>query len=115
MSFQIQRSCFKGLVGAMDDLKASQLWPTTYFTDHATAAELHWHSEDVHGYVVEGNFHLHDADGQKHDLAPGDKFTVPAKMLHAEGEINAPVTLIIGLSEPLAADRFLLTRDPSTL
>lgn len=115
MSIQIQRNCFEGLAGAMGSLQASQLWPTTYCTDQATAAEPHWHSEDVHGYVVEGNFHLHDADGQKHDLVPGDKFLVPAKTLHAEGEINSQVTLIIGISEPLGADRFLLPREPSTL
>ena len=90
MSLQIQRRFFQGLNGAMGDLVSLNLWPTTYATSQATAAQPHWHSEDVHGYVVEGNFHLKDAEGQRHDLAPGDKFTVPAKTLHAEGEISSP-------------------------
>jgi mannose-6-phosphate isomerase-like protein (cupin superfamily) len=115
MTLQIQRSSFSGLAGAMDDLKAHQLWPTTYSTGQATAAEPHWHSEDVHGYVVEGDFNILDGEGQRYDLVPGDKFTVPARTLHAEGEINSPVTLIIGVSEPLTADLFLLPRDPSAL
>jgi hypothetical protein len=37
------------------------------------------------------------------------------QIVHAEGEINVPVTLIIGVSEPLTPDLFLLTRDPAAL
>lgn len=115
MAIEIEKSCFNGLSGAMSDLSTHKLWPTTYCTNQATAAEPHWHSEDVCGYVIAGNFNILDTDGQKHDLVPGDKFKVPAKTIHAEGEINSPVTLIIGISEPLSADRFLLPRNASTL
>ena len=115
MTVQIQKNCFEGLTGALEDVKSRELWPTTYATDHATAADPHWHSEEVHGWVVTGNFHLHDAEGQRLDMVPGDRFMIPAGTLHAEGEINEAVTLIIGLAEPLPGDRFLLPRDPSTL
>ena len=115
MSLQIQKDFFVGLTGALDDLKARKLWPTTYSTAQATAAEPHWHSEDVHGYVIEGDFNILDDKGHRHDLLPGDKFTVPARTLHAEGEIDSPVTLIIGLSDALTADQFLLPREPSAL
>ena len=111
----IERGSFQGLAGALADISAKSLWPTTYSTDKATAADPHWHSEDVHGYVIEGAFHMYDADGNRHDMAAGDRFTVPARTLHAEGEIDAPVHLIIGLSEPLPPDQFLLPRDPATL
>lgn len=115
MALKIQRCSFSELAGAMKDLTALKLWPTTYCTSQATAAEPHWHSEDVHGYVVGGNFNILDTDGQRFDLVPGDKFVVPARTLHAEGAIDSPVTLIIGMTEALSQDRFLLPRDPSTL
>jgi hypothetical protein len=41
--------------------------------------------------------------------------TVPARTLHAEGEIDEPVVMLIGLEEALPADQFLLIRDPVEL
>lgn len=115
MEMHIDREYFQGLSGALEDLKTRELWPTTYSTDQATAADLHWHSEDVHGYVIEGAFHMHDAEGNRHDMTAGDRFMIPARTLHAEGRIDELVHLIIGIPEPLAPDRFLLPRSPSTL
>jgi quercetin dioxygenase-like cupin family protein len=111
----IDRECFHGLTGALKDIQTRSLWPTTYSTDKATAADPHWHSEDVHGYVVEGVFHMYDGDGNRHDMAAGDRFMIPARTLHAEGEIDSLVHLIIGLSVPLPPDQFLLPRDPADL
>lgn len=115
MGIQIEKAYFNGLSEALDDIKAKGLWPTTYATDHATAAEIHWHSEDVHGYVVEGATYFLDGDGTEHPVAAGDKITIPARTLHAEGAINEAVVLIIGIPEALSPDRFLKMRDPKDL
>jgi gentisate 1,2-dioxygenase len=106
---------FDGLDGALEDIRKRQLFPTTYATEHATAAKLHWHSEDVRVYLIEGSVYFLDGNGTRHELEPGDLMTVPARTLHAEGEINAPVVMLIGLEEALPAERFLLVRDPEEL
>ena len=115
MSIKVDRGYFNGLEGALNDIKDKALWPTTYATDHATAAQLHWHSEDVHGYVVEGKIHITDNDGHRHDLQAGDKITIPARTLHAEGEIDAPVALVVGLPVAVPLDQFLFAREPDDL
>jgi hypothetical protein len=115
MSLIIERGHFVGLNGALTDIKDKGLFPTTYATDHATAASLHWHSEAVLAYLIRGKTYFLDAEGQEHWLEPGDLITVPARNLHAEGDINEPVVMLIGLTEALPMDRFLLPRDPAEL
>ncbi|MFT5482342.1 MAG: hypothetical protein ACI9GW_000991 [Halieaceae bacterium] len=35
--------------------------------------------------------------------------------MHAEGDINEPVVMLIALKEALPMDRFLLVRDPAEM
>ena len=115
MTLIIDKGHFDGLKGALEDIADRGLFPTTYATDHATAGDLHWHSEDVLAYLVTGKTWFLDADGQKHPLVAGDLVTVPAETLHAEGEITEPVVMLIGLKVALPMDQFLLQRDPAEL
>ena len=115
MGIRVEKGYFDGLGGALDDIKSRALWPTTYATDHATAAETHWHSEDVHAYMIEGATYFMDGNGKRHPVEAGDMITIPARTLHAEGEINGPVVMLIGIPEPLPQDRFLMLRDPTDL
>ena len=115
MSLIIEKRHFDGLSGALEDIREKKLFPTTYATDHATAAKLHWHSEDVLAYMVKGKTYFLDADGHEHQLEAGDLITVPARTLHAEGDINEPVVMLIGLVEALPMDQFLVQRDPAEL
>ena len=115
MSLIIEKGHFDGLSGALTDITSKGLFPTTYATDHATAAELHWHTEEVSAYLIRGKTYFLDAEGQKHHVEPGDLVTVPARTLHAEGDISEPVVMLIGLTEALPMDRFLLPRDPVEL
>lgn len=115
MSLIIEKGHFVGLDGALTEIKDKGLFPTTYATDHATAASLHWHSEEVLAYLVQGKTYFLDAEGQKLWLEPGDLIKVPARTLHAEGDINEPLVMLIGLAEALPMDRFLLPRDPEEL
>ena len=115
MGIHIERQCFSGLAGALDDISRRGLWPTTYATDHATGAEPHWHTEDVHAYVIDGELDFLDGEGGRHSIEPGDKITIPARTVHAEGEITDPVVLIVALPEPLSQDRFLKQHAPGAL
>ena len=115
MGLIIEKEHFVGLSGALADIMKKGLFPTTYATDHATAADLHWHTEEVLAYLIMGKTYFLDAEGQQHLLEPGDLVTVPPRTLHAEGDINEPVVMLIGLTEALPMDRFLLPRDPADL
>ena len=115
MSLIIEKGHFDGLTGALMDITSKGLFPTTYATDHSTAADLHWLTEEVLAYMIQGKTYFLDDEGQKHRVGPGDLITVPARTLHAEGDISEPVVMLIGLKEALPMDRFLLPRDPSEL
>lgn len=115
MTLIIKKKHFEGLSGALDDIKERGLFPTTYATEHGTAANLHWHSEQVFAYLVKGKTYFLDADRQEHQLEAGDLIIVPAETLHAEGDIAEPVVMLIGLKEALPMDQFLLQRDPAEL
>ena len=115
MSLIIERNHFEGLSGAIEDIRKRNLYPTTYATDHATAASPHWHSEEVLAYLVKGKTYFLDAESNRHEVEAGDLVTVPARTLHAEGDINEPVVMLIGLADATPMDRFLAQRDPAEL
>ena len=110
MSLVVRKGQFEGLSGALQDIAERNLFPTTYASNHATAAEMHWHSYDVFGYMIKGKTCFLDADGNEHQLEAGDLITVPARTLHAEGAINEPVVMLIGLADALPMDQFLVPR-----
>lgn len=115
MNLIIERNHFDGLSGALEDIRERNLYPTTYATDHATAASPHWHNEEVIAYLVKGKTYFLDAEGHKHQLVAGDLITVPARTLHAEGDINEPVIMLVALAEAIPMDQFLAQRDPEEL
>ena len=115
MSLTFEKAYFDGLSGALADIRERNLFPTTYATDHATAANIHWHSYEVLAYMIKGNTSFLDADGNEHKLEAGDLITVPARTLHAEGAINEPVVMLIGLADALPMDQFLVQHAPAEL
>lgn len=115
MSLIIDKKYFDGLSGALEDIRARNLFPTTYATDQATAANLHWHNEEVLAYLVKGETYFLDEKGNKHQLEAGDLITVPTRSIHAEGDITEPVVMLIGLVEAVPMDQFLIQHDPSEL
>lgn len=115
MTLIVEKAHFDGLIGALEDITAKGLFPTTYATDHATAADLHWHGEEVQVYLIQGKTYFLDADGLEHRAEAGDLVTVPAGTLHAEGDINEPVVMLIGLKDALPVEQYLLKHDPTEL
>ena len=115
MGFIVEKDHFDGLSGALEDIRERKLFPTTYATDQATAANLHWHEDEVLAYLVKGKTYFEDAQGTQHQLEAGDLITIPARTLHAEGDINEPVIMLIGLVDAVPMDQFLAQHDPGEL
>jgi quercetin dioxygenase-like cupin family protein len=115
MSFEIHKHCFSGLDGALEEVRRLALWPTTILVEQAPEAELHWHAEDAHVYLVQGCMYYLDGAGNRYEIEAGDKISVPARTVHAEGEIRSRVVLLIGLPEPTPKGSFLLARSVAEL
>lgn len=110
MSIQVDKHCFSGLDGALEEVRRLALWPTTILVEQAPEAGLHWHAEDAHVYLVEGAMYYLDGAGNRYEIEAGDKISVPARTVHAEGEISSRVVLLIGLPEPAPKGSFLVAR-----
>jgi mannose-6-phosphate isomerase-like protein (cupin superfamily) len=116
MAIEIRRQFFKDRKEVLGDLKATGFWPTTFVSGPSPGLEVHWHSHDVHAYVVEGHTSFLDgSSGERHAVGPGDKIVVPARSLHAEGEVTDRVVYIIAAPEALPPDEFLKLHDPNDL
>lgn len=116
MTLSIKKAAFDGLADVLKDMIDRELWPTTYLSGEAPAAELHWHEHDVHVYVMKGQtYFVEGTTGTKHPVMAGDKVVVPAKTLHAEGSVEDEVIYLIGLPTPVPPGDFLAMRDPELL
>ncbi len=115
-SLQIHKGFFENRSEVLDDLKASGFWPTTVVSGPSPGIEMHWHSEEVHGYVVEGETSFLDGEsGARHVVGPGDKIIVPVRTLHAEGEVREWVVYILAGPEAMLPEEFLKPRPPEDL
>lgn len=116
MPLTIEKGYFDDYTDVMDDLKASKFWPTTFVSGPSPGLEIHWHSEEVHAYVMEGETTFLDEEtGVRSAVGPGDKIIVPARTLHAEGEVTDRVVYIIAIPDILPAEEFLKIRPPEEL
>ena len=113
MALTVHRNFFSDRNEALDDIKKSGLWPGSFVTGPSPGLEVHWHSEDVHAYIVEGDTWFFDGEtGVRHTVATGDKIVIPTGTLHAEGEILDRVVYYIGLSKVVEPEDFLKLRPP---
>jgi mannose-6-phosphate isomerase-like protein (cupin superfamily) len=116
VGIEIQKHFFKNRADVLDDLKATGFWPTTFVSGPSPGLEVHWHSHDVHAYVMEGHTSFLDGEsGKRHRVGPGDKILVPPRTLHAEGEVTDRVVYIIAAPEALPPDEFLKLHAPDDL
>lgn len=99
MGLEVIRNQFVGLEGALQDIRATGYWPTTFVSPPAPELPLHHHEVDILGYLIEGDTYILDADGRRHEIGPGDKLLIPAGTRHAEGETTAQVTYLVTLPD----------------
>jgi len=116
MGLTVQKGFFDGKDQALDDIRQTGTWPTTFVSGLSEGRPVHWHDDDVHVYVMEGETSFLDNEsGQRTPVGPGDKVIVPARCLHAEGRVEEQVVYIIGLPGPRTPETFLVERPPEEL
>lgn len=116
MPLDIKKNFFRTKDDVLRDVMANGFWPTTFVSNESPELPVHWHGHDVHGYVLEGETYLIDGETGEHlPFCRGDKLVLPARTLHAEGEVKARVVYIVAMPEPSNLDVLLRMRDPSEL
>ncbi len=116
MALDIRKNFFESKDDVLADLKETGFWPTTFVSNESPELPVHWHDEDVHGYVLEGETYL--VDGESGDHLPfgvGDKLVLPKGTLHAEGAVTGRMVYIVAMEEPSNLEVLLQLRDPSEL
>ncbi len=116
MALQFFPRFFESVSDVLDDVKANGTWPTTFVSGPSEGLHVHWHADDVHAYIMEGETDFLDAGtGERTAVSGGDKVIVPARALHAEGPVRDRVVYILALPRPLPPDEFLAMHDPEEL
>ena len=111
----IDHECFDGLDGALADIRARGLWPTSFALDEGLGAPMHWHTDEVWIYLVAGRTSVSDGAGNWTGLAAGSRLRIPPRVLHQEGPVDEPLQLIVALPEPRSQADFLKAFPPEEL
>ena len=116
MTLQVIKGFFQSKQEVLEDIRKNDTWPTTFVSGPSEGLPVHWHSEEVHGYVMEGETDFLDVEtDERIPLCQGDKIIVPARALHAEGKVRDKVVYILALPEPLESENFLVLRTAEEL
>ena len=114
MPLDIRKSFFETKDEVLEDIRKTGFWPTTFVSNESPELPVHWHEEEVHGYVLEGETYLVDGEtGERLPFGVGDKLVLPAGTLHAEGEVKQRMVYIVAMREPSNLEALLRMRDPS--
>ena len=108
----IEKGWFTTREQVMEDIRDTGYWPTTYISDASPELPIHYHDQDIIGYVMEGETYLLEEDGNKVPIGPGDRLVIPKGAWHAEGEVTDRVVYIVSVREPVPLMEALLPREP---
>lgn len=113
MGMTVERNFFKTKEEVLEDIAKHGFWPTTYLSTASPELPVHHHDREMFGYVMEGESYVIDGEtGERVNVGPGDKLTLPKGALHAEGEVTSRVVYIVALPEPAVFEEALVMLDP---
>jgi quercetin dioxygenase-like cupin family protein len=116
MSLEFYKAFFNSTAMVLDDVKKNETWPTTFVSGPSEGLHVHWHEDEVHAYIMEGETDFLDANsGIRTKVKTGDKIVVPAKTLHAEGAVLDRVVYILALPRPVPPEEFLAMHNPDDM
>ena len=108
MSLRFYSEFFNSTEDVLSDVIKQGTWPTTFVSGPSEGLYEHWHADEVHAYIMEGEADFFDAkSGMRTQVKAGDKIVIPAKALHAEGAVKERVVYILALPKPLPPEEFL--------
>jgi quercetin dioxygenase-like cupin family protein len=111
VGLSFQHSFFNSLSDVLEDVKRNGTWPTTFVSGPSDGLPVHWHSEEIHAYIMQGETDFLDAEsGARTKVGPGDKIVVPARTPHAEGAVKDKVVYVLALPLALLPEDFLKMR-----
>jgi mannose-6-phosphate isomerase-like protein (cupin superfamily) len=106
MPVTVERKCFSGMDGAYDQLKARRLWPVMAVHPSMAREAPHWHAQNNHIFVIEGEATFYDeVTGGSFDLSGGDICVIPARTLHS-ARADGRVVLIAAFDQPMSMADF---------
>jgi quercetin dioxygenase-like cupin family protein len=113
MGLKFYKQFFTTKAEVLADIEKNNTWPTTFVSGATEAAPVHWHKDEVHAYIMQGETDFLDAETNKKTMVcAGDKIIVPMGELHAEGAIKDRVVYILALPEPRLPQDFLAMFTP---
>ena len=111
MALRVHKAFFDSKSAVLEDIQKHDTWPTTFVSGPSDGLPVHWHAEEVHAYIMEGETDFLDVEtDQRIPVSVGDKIVVPARTLHAEGKVKDRVVYILALAAPLEPQEFLVQR-----
>jgi mannose-6-phosphate isomerase-like protein (cupin superfamily) len=108
----IEKGAFTTKDEVMRDILSTGFWPTTFISNKSPELPVHYHTQDIIGYVMEGTTYLLNEDHERIDVGPGDKLNIPKGAWHAEGEVTERVVYIVSLPEPIPFEIALNLHEP---
>lgn len=108
----VEKGYFRDRAQVMEDIRDTGYWPTTYLSGPSPELPLHYHDQDIIGYVMEGETYVLDEDGIAITVGPGDRMVIPKGAWHAEGEVKDPVVYIVSMREAVPFIEGIMPREP---
>jgi uncharacterized cupin superfamily protein len=108
----IEKGYFSDRAQVMRDIAETGYWPTTFVSGASPELPIHYHDHDIIGYVIEGRTYLLDEDGNRIEIAPGDRMVIPKGAWHAEGEVEGEVVYIVSMRDPVPFHEGIMPREP---
>jgi mannose-6-phosphate isomerase-like protein (cupin superfamily) len=108
----VEKGFFTTKDEVMQDILKSGFWPTTFISNASPELPVHYHTQDILGYVMEGTTYLLDENQERIDVGPGDKLIIPKGAWHAEGKVTERVVYIVTLPEPIPFEVALNLHEP---
>ncbi len=108
----VEKGYFGNRAEAMNDIRDTGYWPTTYVSQRSPELPLHYHDHDIIGYVIDGATYVLDEGEARVEIAAGDRLVIPKGAWHAEGEVVDPVIYIVTTREPVPFIEAVMPREP---
>jgi hypothetical protein len=116
MALKFYKQFFTSKAEVLADIEKNDTWPTTFVSGKTEGPPVHWHKDEVHAYIMDGETDFLDAEtNQRTFVSAGDKIIVPGRKLHAEGVIKNRVVYILALPAPRLPEDFLMMFEPDKL